>query len=133
MVGNLRAAGLTGPAYEDSIVIAQQDVRALTPDYLERMAPAIRDMKPGVFCFNPPHGVRIGAEHGEDALLALYAGMGRAFGALQRLARRLFRGQPRFRGGLRPPAGHDEAVKQRQPPRRLARVPAVKGNRNRKA
>src|SRR3954467_9740810 len=31
MVGNLRAAGLTGAAHEDAIVIGQRDVRALTP------------------------------------------------------------------------------------------------------
>jgi len=79
MVGNLRAAGLTGPSHEDSIVIAQQDVRALTPDYIERMLPAARDMKPGVFCFNPPYGVRMGAQDGEKKLLALYSDMGRAF------------------------------------------------------
>ena len=81
MVGNLRAAGLTGPAYDDSIVIAQQDVRGLTPDDIERLLPAVRDMKPGVFCFNPPYGVRIGAEHGEEKLLALYSDMGRALRA----------------------------------------------------
>src|SRR4029077_10238830 len=39
VVGNLRAAGLTGSAYEASIVIAQHDVRRLTPDYIERMLP----------------------------------------------------------------------------------------------
>lgn len=78
MVGNLRAAGLTGPAYDTSIVIAQHDVRALTPDYIERLLPAVRGMQPGVFCFNPPYGVRIGAEHGEAKLLELYSGMGRA-------------------------------------------------------
>jgi 23S rRNA G2445 N2-methylase RlmL len=78
MVGNLRAAGLTGPAYKDSIVIAQQDVRGLTPDCIERLLPAVRSMKPGVFCFNPPYGVRIGAEQGDEQLLALYADMGRA-------------------------------------------------------
>ncbi len=78
MVGNLRAAGLTGPAYRDSIVIAQQDVRALTPESIERLLPAVRDMKPGVFCFNPPYGVRIGAEDGDEELLALYSDMGRA-------------------------------------------------------
>jgi putative N6-adenine-specific DNA methylase len=79
MVGNLRAAGLTGPAYRDSIVIAQQDVRGLTPEYLGKLLPAVRDMKPGVFCFNPPYGVRIGAEHGDETLRALYSAMGRAF------------------------------------------------------
>ena len=59
MVGNLRAAGLTGPAYQHSMVIAQHDVRELTPDYIEQVLPAVRDMKPGVFCFNPPYGVRL--------------------------------------------------------------------------
>jgi putative N6-adenine-specific DNA methylase len=79
MVGNLRAAGLTGPAYEDSIVIAQMDVRGLTPADIERMLPAARNMKPGVFCFNPPYGVRMGAEQGEEQLLTLYSDMGRVF------------------------------------------------------
>ena len=74
----MRAAGLTGPAYKDSIVIAQQDVRELTLEYIARMLPSVRDMKPGVFCFNPPYGVRIGAEHGDEHLLALYSDMGRA-------------------------------------------------------
>ena len=40
MVGNLRAAGLTGAAYERSIVIAQRDVRGLTPEDVERLLPA---------------------------------------------------------------------------------------------
>jgi 23S rRNA G2445 N2-methylase RlmL len=78
MVGNLRAAGLTGPTCKESIVIAQQDVRGLTPDHVERLLPAARGMKPGVFCFNPPYGVRIGAEEGEGRLLALYTDIGRA-------------------------------------------------------
>jgi 23S rRNA G2445 N2-methylase RlmL len=78
MVGNLRAAGLTGPTCKESIVIAQQDVRGLTPDHIERLLPAARGMKPGVFCFNPPYGVRIGAEEGGGRLLALYTDIGRA-------------------------------------------------------
>jgi 23S rRNA G2445 N2-methylase RlmL len=78
IVGNLKAAGLTGPAHEDSIVIASQDVRSLTPDYVSRMLPDSRNMAPGVFCFNPPYGVRMGAED-ERKLLSLYADMGRAF------------------------------------------------------
>ena len=78
MVGNLRAAGLTGPAHEDSIVIASQDVRTLTPEYVQRMLPAARDMKPGVFCFNPPYGKRMSAGD-ERELLGLYSGIGRAF------------------------------------------------------
>jgi putative N6-adenine-specific DNA methylase len=96
MVGNLRAAGLTGRAYEDSIVIAQYDVRELTPDYIERMLPAVRDMRPGVFCFNPPYGVRIGAEHGEEQLLALYADMGRAFARFSGWRAACFVANPNF-------------------------------------
>lgn len=78
MVGNLRAAGLTGAAHEDSIVIGQKDVRTLTPAEVAGMIPGAREMKAGVFCFNPPYGVRIGAEAGDDKLLELYADMGRA-------------------------------------------------------
>jgi putative N6-adenine-specific DNA methylase len=76
MVGNLRAAGLTGASHEDSIVIASHDVRLLTPEYVQRMLPATRDMKPGVFCFNPPYGVRMGAED-KKTLSSLYSDMGR--------------------------------------------------------
>jgi putative N6-adenine-specific DNA methylase len=80
MVGNLRAAGLTGAAHSESIVIGQKDVRALTPDYVAGMLPRSAGMRPGVFCFNPPYGVRIGAEAGGERLLDLYAGLGRALG-----------------------------------------------------
>jgi 23S rRNA G2445 N2-methylase RlmL len=96
MVGNLRAAGLTGPAYEDSIVIAQHDVRGLTPDDIARMLPAVRDMKPGVFCFNPPYGVRIGAELGVEQLLALYSDMGRAFSRFRGWRAACFVANPHF-------------------------------------
>jgi putative N6-adenine-specific DNA methylase len=96
MVGNLRAAGLTGPAYEDSIVIAQQDVRGLTPEYIERRLPSVRGMKPGVFCFNPPYGVRIGAEHGEEQLLALYADIGRALARFRGWRAACFVANPNF-------------------------------------
>src|SRR5688572_9077122 len=96
MVGNLRAARLTGSAYEDSIVIAQQDVRALTPDHIARLLPAVRHMKPGVFCFNPPYGVRIGAEHGEKQLLALYSDMGRVFARFRGWRAACFVANPKF-------------------------------------
>ena len=79
MVGNLRAAGLTGRSYERSIVIAQKDARTLTPDAVVALLPRAASMQPGVFCFNPPYGVRIGGEPGGEALLDLYADMGRAF------------------------------------------------------
>ena len=96
MVGNLRAAGLTGPRYEHSIVIGQHDVRRLTNDDVERMLPAVRDMKPGVFCFNPPYGVRIGAEQGEEKLLALYADMGRALARFSGWRAACFVANPQF-------------------------------------
>ena len=89
MVGNLRAAAWTGAAYEPSIVIAQQDVRGLTPDDIERLLPAGRTMQPGVFCFNPPYGRAHRRKHGEEELLALYADMGRALGASAVGARRV--------------------------------------------
>ena len=78
MVGNLRAAGLTGPSREDAIVIGQKDVRTLTPDDVAGMLPIAAGMQPGVFCFNPPYGVRLGGDAGAEPLLELYADMGRA-------------------------------------------------------
>src|SRR6478672_6366330 len=39
MVGNLRAAGLTGAAHEDAIVIGQRDVRSLTPELVAQLLP----------------------------------------------------------------------------------------------
>jgi 23S rRNA G2445 N2-methylase RlmL len=96
MVGNLRAAGLTGAPYEDAIVIGQQDVRRLTPDLVERKLPAVRDMPPGVFCFNPPYGVRIGAEHGDGELLALYRDMGDALARFSGWRAACFVANPRF-------------------------------------
>jgi 23S rRNA G2445 N2-methylase RlmL len=96
MVGNLRAAGLTGPSYEKSIVIGQHDVRALDPDYVGHMLFGSHDIKPGVFCFNPPYGVRMGAEEGDDKLLALYSDMGRAFGRFKGWRAACFVANPRF-------------------------------------
>ena len=100
MVGNLRAAGLTGPAKESSIVIAQHDVRTLTPEYVARMLPASRDMKPGVFCLNPPYGVRMGVEdaegEGDEPLLDLYSYMGRVFSRFNGWRAALFVANPKF-------------------------------------
>src|SRR5215203_137707 len=96
MVGNLRAAGLTGGSGEDAIVIGQKDVRALTPDYIADKLPHSRDMSPGVFCFNPPYGVRIGAEAGEGKLLDLYADMGRALARFRGWRAACFVANPRF-------------------------------------
>jgi 23S rRNA G2445 N2-methylase RlmL len=80
MVGNLRAAGLTGDAHAESIVIGRKDVRELTPDVVRGLLPQAAAMAPGVFCFNPPYGVRLGAEGGDRPLLELYGAMGRTMG-----------------------------------------------------
>ena len=96
IVGNLRAAGLTGPTYEDSIVIGQQDIRALTPEFIESLLPSVEGMKPGVFCFNPPYGVRIGGEKGKGRLLDLYAGMGKALARFKGWRAACFVANPRF-------------------------------------
>jgi putative N6-adenine-specific DNA methylase len=96
MVGNLRAAGLTGPAQEHSIVIRQLDVRALTPDYVAEALPRARAMKSGVFCFNPPYGVRIGGEASDPKLLDLYADMGRTLGRFRDWRAACFVANPHF-------------------------------------
>lgn len=96
MVGNLRAAGLTGPVQEHSIVIGQLDVRALTPDYVLSALPRSRDMKAGVFCFNPPYGVRIGGDAGGEKLLELYADLGRALSRFRGWRAACFVANPRF-------------------------------------
>ncbi len=58
--------------------------------------PHARDMNPGVFCFNPPYGVRIGAEAGEGPLLGLYADMGRALARFTGWRAACFVANPRF-------------------------------------
>jgi len=56
----------------------------------------VRDMRPGVFCFNPPYGVRIGAERGDEQLLALYRDMGRALARFSGWRAACFVANPRF-------------------------------------
>ena len=53
-------------------------------------------MKPGVFCFNPPYGVRMGGEEGEGKLLALYTAVGRAFARFKGWRAVCFVANPRF-------------------------------------
>ena len=77
-------------------MIASQDVRSLTLEYIHRLLPASRDMQPGVFCFNPPYGVRMAAEAGEEQLLTLYSGMGRAFARFKGWRAACFVANPRF-------------------------------------
>jgi len=106
IVGNLRAAGLTGPEYERSMVIAQHDIRHLTPEYVHRKLPGSADMRPGVFCFNPPYGVRMGADDGDEKLLTLYADMGKALSRFKGWRATCFVANPRFVGTF----GHRPAV-----------------------
>jgi putative N6-adenine-specific DNA methylase len=96
MVGNLRAAGLTGPSHDQSIVIGHRDMRTLTPDDVAGMLPLPPEMKAGVFCFNPPYGVRIGGEPGGEELLELYADMGRALARFTGWRAACFVANPRF-------------------------------------
>ena len=107
MVGNLRAAGFTGPAFEDSIVIGQKDVRTLTPEYVAGMLPHASAMQAGVFCFNPPYGVRIGGDAGERRLLDLYAGMGRALARFRGWRAACFVANPHFEAAF----GHVAVMK----------------------
>ena len=96
MIGNLRAAGLTGPAFDESIVVGQKDVRGLTPEFVRQQLPGAAAMGTGVFCFNPPYGVRIGGDGGERNLLSLYAETGRALGRFQGWRAACFVANPRF-------------------------------------
>ena len=45
MVGNLRAAGLTGPSHEHSMVIGQRDVRTLSPEFVAGLLQYPPEMK----------------------------------------------------------------------------------------
>lgn len=100
IVGNFRAAGLTGTEHEKSIVIAQQDIRHLTPDFVHRKLPGSQEMKPGVLCFNPPYGVRMGADEGDKKLLTLYSDMGRALSRFKGWRAACFVANPRFVGAF---------------------------------
>jgi putative N6-adenine-specific DNA methylase len=106
IVGNLRAAGLTGPEHARSMVIAQHDIRQLTPEYVYRKLPGSVDMKPGVFCFNPPYGVRMGAEDGDKKLMALYSDAGRVLSRFKGWRAACFVANPRFVGAF----GHRPAI-----------------------
>jgi 23S rRNA G2445 N2-methylase RlmL len=63
-------------------------------------------MKAGVFCFNPPYGVRMGADDGDKKLLTLYSDMGRALSRFKGWRAACFVANPRFVGTF----GHRPAV-----------------------
>ena len=75
-------------------VIAQQTFGA-TPDDTSAAACGAH-IAAGRLCFNPPYGVRIGGEHGEEELLALYADMGRALGRFSGWRAACFVANPKF-------------------------------------
>jgi putative N6-adenine-specific DNA methylase len=104
MIGNLRAAGLTGPGHERSLVTATLDARELRPETVKALLPGSGDMPPGVFAFNPPYGKRLTVEGGEEALLDLYADLGRALSRFRGWRVAVFVAHPQFveAFGLRP-------------------------------
>ena len=82
-------------------------------------------MTGGVFCFNPPYGVRIGGEAGEENLLDLYADMGRALSRFTGWRAACFVANPAFRLCLRPLPDDDQAGDQRRAPRRVFHLPVL--------
>jgi 23S rRNA G2445 N2-methylase RlmL len=96
MVGNLRAAGLTGPAREGWIVVRRLDARDLTPEIVRRELPAASPAERGVFCFNPPYGRRVTVAGGERGLLELYRDLGRALARFPGWRAAVFVANPAF-------------------------------------
>jgi len=97
MVGNLRAVGLTGPSPEKSIVVAQQDVRTLDPEYVERMLPAVQRHEAGRLLLQStiwrPHGRGCRRKTTAHSLFR----HGPRLRAVQRLAGDLLRREPALR------------------------------------
>ena len=75
MIGNLRAAGLTGRAAEASIVVRSMDVTTMTPARLAEILPGAPHER-GLFAINPPYGERM--QMGQGGVLRLYGELGRA-------------------------------------------------------
>jgi len=75
IIGNLRAAGLTGRAAEASIIVRTMDATTLTPAALDEILPGAPHSR-GLFAINPPYGQRMQA--GEGDMLPLYRELGRA-------------------------------------------------------
>lgn len=74
MIGNLRAAGLTGRDSENSIVVRSMNATELTPQLFAEILPeAPRDR--GLFAFNPPYGRRLQGDDG--GVVSLYRDLGR--------------------------------------------------------
>jgi 23S rRNA G2445 N2-methylase RlmL len=75
MIGNLRAAGLTGRAAESSIIVRSMDAMKLTPAGLAEILPEAPTGR-GLFALNPPYGERMQA--GAAGVVSLYTQLGQA-------------------------------------------------------
>lgn len=95
MVGNFRAAGMTGGRYEESLVVRRLDARRLTPEVVAEALPSSRGST-GVLVFNPPYGRRLGTPGGDRELLSLYRDVGRALGAFRGWRIAVFVAHPGF-------------------------------------
>jgi len=73
MIGNLRAAGLTGRDVEQSIVVRSMDATKLTPKDVAAILPDA-PAGCGLFAFNPPYGQRMQGEDGD--VIRLYRELG---------------------------------------------------------
>jgi putative N6-adenine-specific DNA methylase len=93
IIGNLRAAGLTGHERETSLVVRRGDVRDLSPEFVAEALPHA-DMSCGVIVANPPYGHRLGGD--EEALRGLYADMGDAFARFRGWRASIFVANPEF-------------------------------------
>ena len=96
MVGNLRAASLTGRTREKSIVIRVQDARELEPGLVRRLLGVDDEAARGVFVLNPPHGVRLTGPGGAAGLPRLYRELGRALGRFSGWRAAVFTAHPEF-------------------------------------
>jgi len=75
MIGNLRAAGLTGKEVEQTIVVRTMDATELTPERVAQALPHAPTDR-GLFALNPPYGHRLQVDAGQ--LQMLYRDLGRA-------------------------------------------------------
>ncbi len=108
LVGNLRAAGLTGPEREKFLVLKRLDARDLSPGAIGaelKDAPLDR----GVVVMNPPYGQRLGSGD-EAALLALYGDVGRACARLPGWRVAAFVAHPAFREAFGIGFGRDARI-----------------------
>ena len=127
MVGNLRAAGLTGPAREHSIVIGQQDVRTLTPECVAGLLPAGARLRDRRLLLQPSiRRAHRRGRRGRGAPGSLRR-HGACAGAVPGLACRVFRGERPLRLRVRTSATDDQAGEQRGPSGRVPDVRPVSG------